>query len=118
MKFLKAIAPAIFALPLAITVLPIQAASLSNTKITTLMLDKNHGKAVFIETTTLPTTPISCHHSKRWSYVLPLESDLDKHFYSMLLTAHAAGKTVNLDGVNGTCAVHDGIETLRRIEIQ
>jgi len=53
----------------------------------------------------------ACHTNRSWSFALPLVTDLDRAVYSMLLSAHATGKTALLEG-RGLCDVHSSIETL------
>ncbi len=93
------------------------AGEVSNTTITKLMIDTNHGDKVFIKTEKEPTARPTCHSSS-WSFVLPLDNELYKNMYSMLLAAQTAGKSIELKGRNQTCSVHEGIETLRRIEYE
>lgn len=91
------------------------ASTIADTKISMLMLDQYHGDKVYIKTT-IPhqlNNP-SCHNSI-WSFTLQLTSPLQEKMYSMLLAAQTAGKKVSLIGY-GSCSIHTGIETLRRIE--
>jgi len=100
----------------------LQASEIANTKITKLMIDKNHnlGMAVFIKTDGVAnrTLGLGCHDNVSWDYVLDISEEYGKQMYSMLLTARASQKDIKLVGVNqSTCDVYSNIETLRRVEL-
>ncbi|RZI81334.1 MAG: hypothetical protein EOP38_19635 [Rubrivivax sp.] len=90
-------------------------ATLENTTITLLMIDKNHGNKIFIKTS-IPHakgTP-SCHTSD-WDFVMPYDDQLDKAMFALLLASNTTQKPVTLYGT-GTCAIRPDIETLQRTE--
>lgn len=92
------------------------AATVSNTLINVVMIDRGHGAKVFVKTGTTKTGNPTCHTSSGWAFVFPLENDTDKAMYSALLAAKNAGSKVTLTGT-ATCAVYSSIETLNRIEV-
>ena len=57
----------------------------------------------------------ACHVSSTWSFVLPLQSDVDRDIYSMLLSAHATRRPLKLQG-RGLCDIHTSVETMSYIE--
>lgn len=57
----------------------------------------------------------TCQTNTNWSFALPLDTEQDKAIFSLLLSAHATGKTALLEG-RGACDVHSSIETLSYVE--
>lgn len=92
------------------------ASSINNTQISMLMIDQGHGDKVFIRTSIAHQAGNPSCHNSIWSFVLPLDTELQNKMHAMLLAAQTSGKTINLKGYGSTCNVHTGIETLQRIE--
>lgn len=65
-------------------------------KVTQLHMNRDTGQLVFIATDSATQEMISCHTRTTWSYVLPLENELDKAMYSAILAAYVAGKKLSL----------------------
>ncbi|MCR9577116.1 hypothetical protein NB501_16815 [Vibrio alginolyticus] len=95
------------------------AGEIIDTKITSLMFDKQYSHQVYIKTSKQHDSgsKADCQNSV-WSFVLKLDSEQAKSMYSMLLAAHMAGKSVTLAGT-GRCDAHRShtIEDLRRVEL-
>jgi hypothetical protein len=94
----------------------VNASSISDTKISLLMIDQGHGDKIYIKTSKAHQSGSPSCHASSWSFVLPLNTPLQDKMYAMLLAAQTSGKTVNLIGYGGDCVTHASIETLRRIE--
>lgn len=93
------------------------AATVSNTGISVVMIDRKNGAKVFVKTSVIKTANNpTCHTNTSWAFVLPLTNELEKAMYSAILAAKNTGKKVNLVGT-GDCGTHTGIETLNRIEV-
>lgn len=93
------------------------AASVSNTEISMVMIERQNGAKVFLKTTVNKAAGSpTCHTNASWSFVLPLTTDTDKAIYSALLAAKSAGRKVNLVGA-GECNTHTAIETLTRVDV-
>ncbi len=85
-------------------------------RITKLMIDKTHGDKTFITTDGVQTGTLQCHTNGSWQFVMSLSQEIERTvFLAMLLSAHASGKPVKLEGT-GLCDVNSTIESLRRIE--
>jgi len=83
-----------------------------------IMSDQGHGDKVFIKLNKPIDNSPDCYTNSIWSFVLPIETELTKKtLFSMLLTAYSAQKPITVIGY-GTCDTHNGIETLRRIELK
>lgn len=93
-----------------------QAATLLNTKITLLMIDKQYPNKVFIKASRPHNYKSPRCISSSWSFVLKINNPFDKRMYEALLAAKINDREVNLTG-SKTCKVHEGVEDLRRIEI-
>jgi hypothetical protein len=93
------------------------AATVSNTEIKMVMIERQHGAKVFLTTMVAKTANSpTCHTNASWAFVLPLTTDTDKAIYSALLAAKSAGRKVNLVGA-GECNTHAAIETLTRVDV-
>ncbi len=93
-----------------------QAATLLNTKITILMIDKQYPNKVFIRASRPHSYKSPKCISSSWSFVLKINNKFGRHMYQALLAAKANDREVNLTG-NKTCKIHKGVEDLRRVEI-
>lgn len=93
-----------------------QAATILNTKITLLMIDKQYPNKVFIKASRPHNYKSPRCISSSWSFVLKIKNSFDKNMYEALLAAKINDSEVNLTG-NKTCKIHKGVEDLRRIEI-
>lgn len=92
------------------------AASVNNTDVTVVMVDRSMAAKVFIKTSVArPASSPTCH-SNGWAFVLPLATDTEKAIYTALLSAKSAGRKVNLVGT-GECGTQSTIETLNRVEV-
>lgn len=81
-------------------------------QIKTIAIDRTYvSPKAFVQVTGDKENSPSCHTNSSWSFALPLETDEDRAVYSLLLSAHATGKTAQLEG-RGLCEVHSSIETL------
>lgn len=95
----------------------IQAASISDTKITMIMMSIDLDDKVYIKTSQLhPEGSPSCYNSS-WSYVFRVQSAHEERMYSALLAAYMSGSKLNMIG-SGNCNLHGGIEGLVRIELK
>ena len=97
----------------------INASEILNAHITKLMIDKNHGTIVFIQTdgTSDRTPGAGCHTNTTWDYVADLSDATGQEIYSALLAAKASQQEVSLRGKGqSTCDLYGNVETLRRIE--
>lgn len=118
MSVLKFVAFALF-LGLAQTAF---SATVMNTEISKIMIDRGHGNLVFVKAEGSKANP-SCHANSAWSFVMPLETDNDKAMYSALLSAKVSGKKVTLIG-SDSCEFYSGtsgstgVETLIQAEVQ
>ncbi len=96
------------------------AASYINGKVNSIAIDRAYTTdRIFIQISGDKSNTPECHTNTSWSYVLPLESDLDKTIFSMLLKAQASDDAVLLEGksqASGHCNVHGSIETLNYIK--
>lgn len=95
---------------------PASAEPLDNAAIKKLMLDAKYGQVLYIRLDKHQTSPTECHINGAWEYVVDISTPLGEKFYSNLLTLYASGRPARFDG-NGQCNFHDGIETLRRVEL-
>ena len=93
-----------------------QASEFKSTVITNLMLDKQHGNKVYIQLDAPQSTAAQCHQSI-WHFVLDLSDPVGEKQFAMLLTLHASGKSARFVG-NNLCEIHNGIESLTRLEMQ
>ena len=96
----------------------INASEILNAHITKLMIDKNHGTIVFIQTdgTSDRTPGAGCHTNTTWDYVAGLADGSGQEIFSTLLAARASQQEVSLRGKGqSTCDLYGNVETLRRI---
>ena len=97
----------------------VSASEILNSHVTKLMIDKNHGTIVFIQTdgTSDRTPDTGCHINSTWDYVADLTDATGQEIYSALLAAKASQQEVSLRGKGqSTCDLYGNVETLRRIE--
>ncbi|ROQ23371.1 hypothetical protein [Gallaecimonas pentaromativorans] len=97
-------------------VFPSFATTMSNVKITTLMMDKSHGNLLFIKTDKTHTSGSPDCYASSWSFVFQLDGTLADKMYSALLAAKTTNTTITLVG-SDSCELYGGIETLRRLEL-
>lgn len=90
----------------------------SSAKIEQMMIDEDYGGLIFIRAVGEIQNAPECAANGQWSYVLPLNSELQKTtMTSFLLVAYTTGKAVQLIGKN-SCNEFNSIETLKRIEFE
>lgn len=92
-------------------------AEIDESAISRLMIDRNHGVLIFIDLDKGHSSPIACHSSSSWQFVLDISDDLGKQIYSSLLALYASGREGLFAG-EGNCNLYNGIETLRRVELK
>lgn len=112
MKFAKIVVLLVFVLTAQLSF----AASVNNTEVTVIMLDRSMTAKVFIKTSVARPAGSPTCHTNSWAFVLPLATDTEKAIYSALLSAKTAGKKVNLIGT-AECGTHSTVETLNRVEV-
>lgn len=93
-----------------------QSSEFKSAVISNLMLDKQHGNKVFIQLDAPQSSAAQCHQSI-WHFVLDLTDAVGEKQFAMLLTLHASGKSARFVG-NNLCELHEGIETLTRLEMK
>ena len=93
----------------------VNAGKTNNAIIDQLMVDEEYGM-VFIRAIGDTENQPECSGNGQWSYVLPLNSEIQKGtMTSFLLSAYMGGKRIQLIGKN-SCDTFSSIETLKRIE--
>lgn len=90
------------------------ASQLNNVSVEAININKGLGAHLFIRTSAAPVQN-GCHTDPNWNYVLPLNDDLSKHIFSILLAAQTSKAKVTLTGT-GTCSTW-GVEYLTNITI-
>ena len=106
-------------LGLLILCLSTEASEILNAKITRLMIDRNHGAIVFIQTDGVSdrTPGAGCHTNSTWDYVSDLTDTAGQEIYSTLLAAKVSQETISLRGKGqSVCDLHSSIESLSRVE--
>lgn len=85
-------------------------------EIKSLFLGPQYGSKVFIEVANRPTTarPPGCTDNANFDFVLDLNHEHAKEYYSALLAAYAAGKTIQLESYND-CSVYGSVPGLKTI---
>lgn len=92
-------------------------------KIKGYMVGPNHGNLFFITVDGSVTSPPTCSNNQNFQFVFDVTSPNAKIWISVLQTAHALNKTVNISGM-GDCALYpdtgstDGVETFGRIWVK
>lgn len=92
----------------------------STTDLTTIeeiMLDNDNGVKVYFKVKQSLPPEDGCRENPNWPYVFDISTDFGKSMYSALLAAYASKSTVKVFGY-GTCAVHNAVETVKRIELK
>lgn len=89
---------------------------ISNTTVVDVSINRDYGPYVFIRVATAPANPAACSSNGYWHYTLPLSGDGVREIYSMLLTAHVSGATVDLSGL-GVCNEFASVESLRSLRV-
>jgi len=92
------------------------ASTTSITKIKEIMLDQNNGIKVYLKVEdSLPN--VGCRTNLNWPFVIDISTDFGRSLYSALLMSYASKSKVIVHGF-GTCTVHNGVETVKRIEFK
>ena len=91
--------------------------NVSGAKITTVMQDSNFEAYMFIGLDIEPTGRPACHTHPTLEYVINLNSDFGKKVQSLALAAKMAGSNVTIVGAGSNNCNSNGIELLRRLQI-
>lgn len=91
--------------------------NVTGAKITTVMQDSNFETYMFIGLDKEPTGKPSCHTHSTLEYVIDLNSDFGKKVQSLALAAKMAGSSVTIVGAGNNNCNSNGIEILRRLQI-
>jgi hypothetical protein len=85
-------------------------------KIRTIFLGPQYSQVVFIGVVSRPTSarPLNCGANSDFDFVIDLSSKYGKEYYSTLLAAYAAQKTVRLVSYD-TCNLHPNVPDLASI---
>ena len=98
---------------LAVTEVANATTDLVGVNISLLNINKDAGNYLFVRASVPPVVG-GCQTDANWSFVLPLQAEIDNKIFSMLLAAQAAQSKVRLTGT-GTCNL--GMEVLSSVFI-
>ncbi|ROQ23369.1 hypothetical protein [Gallaecimonas pentaromativorans] len=86
------------------------------TKIQTLYMGPLYGSLVFVGVENKPTQarPNGCTEDSNFDFVLDLNSNFGKEYYSALLAAYSAGRQVRLQSYDN-CNLYGSVPTLKTL---
>ena len=87
------------------------AGSVDQARITKIAINKDLGPMLFIATDSAKVSNPACHTNGTWTFVLPLNDDIDQKMMAIILAARALQAPIALQG-NGQCNVFGSVETL------
>lgn len=90
------------------------ASTISDTKISKILIGPQFGNNVFLVLETKPSSVPSCQTNSVYSYVFDGTTEVGKMTLSAALSAYTAQKSVTIGGGNG-CTLYGNVENLNYI---
>jgi len=87
------------------------AADVERARVLDLAINKSFGNFVFVKLDNPHAAPIACAVNGYWQYTLPLDSEVDKKMFALLVTAQTTEKPVSINGA-GACNEFAHVESM------